>query len=544
MAGADTNPERVWYLWVNDEEFGPVDISQLRTLGEKGLLQPDHWVRHAVGEGWIRASDVLGGLFGMEPGGVAAIPIERASAQPPPLENVVSSDNTKSAAHLEGLSRNYVTRHWRGELSLPVSYWINGFLGNVGAVIVVTLLGQGLDFKEEFQPAIALLLVTAIWATVLIVAIWQSVGVWRSATNYSDKNVRSYWGGVAKFMVCIAALRVGSQIFMAGIPQITEFAKIYAGNDDVGTYKFQVLNGGQELEFTGGIPFGTAKAFEGFADALNGLKTVRLTSVGGRIAEAQRIADQIKRRGLNTYAPDYCVSACTIIFLSGRQRFIDSGTRLGFHQPDFPGISNEERRQMIADEEKRLTSMGVSLAFARKANLASPNNMWYPNVPELLTEHIATRVLDAGNNAVAYAPFVSPDGNFSVDFGGVPTLKKELGIPAKTSSYDSYIWSVESRTVYKAVSMFVYSEIPSLDYDGAVAGAAESAKAKVVSLKHITQGDLDGRDVVLEAPDSIGMRMRLFFVGGRFYQVLFAGNSSEISAPGVDEFLDSFRIKP
>jgi hypothetical protein len=149
-----------------------------------------------------------------------------------------------------------------------------------------------------------------------------------------------------------------------------------------------------------------------------------------------------------------------------------------------------------------------------------------------------------GNSAVAYAPFISPDGSFSVDFGGVPTLKKELGVLAKTLSYDSYIWSVESRTAYKAVSMFVYSKVPSFDYDAAVAGAAESTKARVVSQKRITQGDLDGRDVVLEAPNAMGMRMRLFFVGGRFYQILFVGKSGETSAPGVDEFLASFRIKP
>ncbi len=543
MAGAGTNPGSVWYLWVNDEAFGPIDIPQLRTLRDKGLLQSDHWVRRVGDEGWIRAAGVEG-VFDTEPPGAAAVPTERASAQPPPLENVISSDKTDNAAPPDHRPGNYVARHWRGELSLPVSYWINGFLGNVGALVVIMLLGQGLDFKQEFRPAIALLVVTAIWATVLVVAIWQYVGVWRSATNYANKNVRSYWGGVAKFMVCIAALRVGIQIFTAGIPQITEFAKIYAGNDDVGTYKFQVLNGGQELEFTGGIAFGAAKAFEGFADASNGLKTVRLTSIGGRISEAQRIADQVKRRGLNTYVPDYCVSACTIIFLGGRQRFIDSGTRLGFHQPDFPGITDEERKQMIADEERRLTSMGVSPAFAKKANLASPKNMWYPNVGELLAEHIATRVLDVGNSAVAYAPFVSPDGSFSVDFGGVPKLKKELGIPLKTLSYDSYIWSVESRTAYKAVSMFVYSKVPSFDYDAAVAGAAESTKARVVSQKRITQGDLDGRDVVLEAPNAMGMRMRLFFVRGRFYQILFVGKSGETSAPGVDEFLASFRIKP
>jgi len=382
----------------------------------------------------------------------------------------------------------------------------------------------------------------AIWVTVLLVAIWQTVGVWRSATSYSNKNIRAYWGGMAKFMVCIAVLKVGGQFLATGIPQITEYAKIYGGDEEVGKYKFQVLNGGEELEFTGGITFGAAKAFEGFVDALDGLKTVRLTSNGGRMGEAERIAEQIKKRNLNTYVPTYCVSACTVVFLSGRQRFIDSGGRLGFHQPDFPGLSDEDRQQVIANEVRRLTSLGVSRTFAQKANSTLPSKMWYPSVSELLDEHIATKVLDIGANAVAYAPFVSAEGSFSIQFGGVPSLKKETAVPVKDTTYDSYIWSVGNGTSYRAVSMFVYSKLRSFSFDGAIAGAADSAKARVISQRRIALGGLEGREVLFEAPESIEMRMRLFFTRGRFYQVLFVGKSGESSAPAVDAFLDSFRL--
>src|SRR5580704_2380264 len=121
MAGADTNPGRVWYLWVNDEAFGPIDLPQLRMLREKGLLQSDHWVRRVGDEDWIRAASVAG-LFDTEPPGTAAIRVERASVQPPPLENVISSDKVEDATPPDHRSRNYVARHWRGQLSLPVSY--------------------------------------------------------------------------------------------------------------------------------------------------------------------------------------------------------------------------------------------------------------------------------------------------------------------------------------------------------------------------------------------------------------------------------------
>ncbi|WP_234831621.1 hypothetical protein [Rhodopseudomonas palustris] len=213
--------------------------------------------------------------------------------------------NVATAAPLP--SSNYITRHWRGDLSLPVSYWVNGFLGNIATAGAIIFLGKGLDFKDEFRPEIALASATAIWATIVLVATWQVVGVWRSATHYSEQHVRSYWGGIAKFVVFLAALKLGGQILTNAIPQITEFARIYAGDASVGKYKFHVINDGRELELVGGITFGAAKDLESFADALSSLKTVRLTSNGGRISEAARIAAQIRKRGLNTYVPTYCV---------------------------------------------------------------------------------------------------------------------------------------------------------------------------------------------------------------------------------------------
>jgi hypothetical protein len=546
MDGAGTNSDAIWYVWVNDRQFGPVDIGQLRTLKEKGLLQPDHWVLRAGSEDWMSAANIAN-LFETIPRAttVPSLKVERL-LEPPSDDRELPMDEAVAPAQTKRLGKNYFARHWRGELSLPVSYWVNGFLGNIIAAIVIAFLAQGLDFQDEYRPELALVLITAIWATVLFVTIWQTVGVWRAANNYSAKNIRSFWGGIAKFMVCVAVLRLGGQFATTAIPQITEFVKIYRGDAEVGKYKFRILNGGQELEFTGGITFGAAKAFVGFADALSGLKTVRLTSNGGRLFEAQLIAEQIKKRGLNTFVPSYCVSACTIVFLSGMERFIDPKSRLGFHQPDFPGISDQARQEMIAIEQRRLISLGVSRAFAHKVNSTPPKNMWYPTVSELLADHIVTRVLETGDSPVAYAPFVSPEGAFSADFGGIPALAKELGIPlkdgSKDSSYDSYMWTLESGEAYKAVSMFTYSKPQPLDYDGAISGAANSVNATVVSQKRITLNGVDGREAIFDAPKSIQMRMRLFIVKGRLYEILIVTKSGGASTAALDAFLDSFRV--
>jgi len=43
--------------------------------------------------------------------------------------------------------RNYFVRHWRGELSLPVSYWLNGL------IVVILTVALTVAFSEAIEAA-------------------------------------------------------------------------------------------------------------------------------------------------------------------------------------------------------------------------------------------------------------------------------------------------------------------------------------------------------------------------------------------------------
>ena len=94
----------------------------------------------------------------------------------PPLDvtNVESQIHQEiflpATARRQSRRTNYVARHWRGELSLPVSCWVNGVLGNIAVVLAVGFFLRGASFKDEFRPEIALLAIVAVWTSVLIVA--------------------------------------------------------------------------------------------------------------------------------------------------------------------------------------------------------------------------------------------------------------------------------------------------------------------------------------------------------------------------------------
>src|SRR6266851_3464654 len=221
---------------------------------------------------------------------------------------------------------------------------------------------------------------------------------------------KDFWGGVAQ-MLTVAGLLVFPYDFATiGVPQLAGIYEIVSGDAHVGPHEFHVLANGQTLEFSGGITFGVTQELERFLDAKEGVRTVRLNSNGGRILEAQRMSDLISSRNLATFVARDCLSACTIVFLGGKERFMLPTARLGFHQPAFRGMTASDRRAAIATEQRRLQQrFGLSAAFAARANSAPPGGMWYPDKDELMRERVVTRLVSP--KQVLPSPTDAPTAN-------------------------------------------------------------------------------------------------------------------------------------
>ena len=289
-------------------------------------------------------------------------------------------------------SRNYLVRHWRGELSLPVSYWLNGTVSGLVVGLVIGGMAYVINWQGDAEPVVWLSTLIASWILAALLTIWQAVGVWRAAIRYRQSG-KDFWGGVAQ-MLTVAGLLVFPYDFATiGVPQLAGIYEIVSGDAHVGPHEFHVLANGQTLEFSGGITFGVTQELERFLNAMAGVRTVRLNSNGGRILEAQRMSDLISSRNLATFVARECLSACTIVFLGGNERFMLPTARLGFHQPAFRGMTASDRHAAIATERQRLQQrFGLSAAFAARANSAPPGGMWYPDKDELMRERVVTRL--------------------------------------------------------------------------------------------------------------------------------------------------------
>jgi hypothetical protein len=138
------------------------------------------------------------------------------------------------------------------------------------------------------------------------------------------------------------------------------------------------------------------------------VKRIYLASIGGLAGEGRLIAALVRKRRLDTHVEYYCASACTLIFVGGRERVIGREAQLGFHQAvvvDKNGIAKRVRqptdRKLVptqvvgvnGNDTLRLIyqQAGIDQAFIARVLDTRHSDMWTPPASELLAARVITR---------------------------------------------------------------------------------------------------------------------------------------------------------
>ncbi|MGE7419021.1 hypothetical protein [Methylobacterium tarhaniae] len=155
--------------------------------------------------------------------------------------------------------------------------------------------------------------------------------------------------------------------------------------------------GGRDVRLWGDLNDGTAARLRRLLDANPGVTRLHLTSDGGLVDEGVAIGDLVAERGLATYVPDYCVSACTLAFVRGRERLIVADSRLGFHAPYEPGLFGQMVQVDASDERGRYLAAGLEPTFVDQALATPSRDIWIPDPARLRAAGVVTGVVGPGD---------------------------------------------------------------------------------------------------------------------------------------------------
>ena len=308
---------------------------------------------------------------------------------------------------------NPLLRFWRGGYSLAVSFWLIGLalygLG-IAAILGLTIL----IYREPYDPQVIALAIFGTWAVTVPILFVQAVGIWRSAVRSRKDRLDSRWrwlcARLAQLSVLAVIVLVAVRFGQVGIPQVeAAWRMAYEGDPEVPAYSLRVVREGTELEITGGFKYGLTLQARALAAASPNLKVVHLSSIGGRIGEALELVKLLKERHLSTYVGTSCLSACTIAFIAGENRYLKAGGKLGFHRESFAGVESSDLMR------KLLLDAGIERPFVDRVAAQSAAGMWYPSLGELQAAHVVTETVDSHRFAATGLGATPTPGAFARD---------------------------------------------------------------------------------------------------------------------------------
>lgn len=274
--------------------------------------------------------------------------------------------------------------HWRGNLSLRLSCFVNGMFAVLIAAVLTTYAVDQI-FQSDLSEKSWLAATLAAFGLSIAISAWAIIGIWRSAIRHQAEAGTIKSALIAKLFASIGALGLVAQLSQTPSP-ILDNALVVGGIYPFGVPAVLSING-RTLHINGSITVEVAEQFKELIGKHPEVIQVSLISLGGSIDAAVEISSVIKKRNLSTVAVGECSSACTLIFLSSKVRAFDVDASLGFHSPS-GGVYGDDVVVNGGSLEMRLAyaDAGLSEPFADKVFGTPSNSVWQPTDDMLIKE--------------------------------------------------------------------------------------------------------------------------------------------------------------
>lgn len=213
---------------------------------------------------------------------------------------------------------------------------------------------------------------------------------------------------------------------------------------------------GETIYFTGMLNEGSFLKFEAVLRDAPKAKRLTLASIGGLTTEGRLVAALVRKRRMDTHVEFYCASACTQVFVAGRERVIGPKAKLGFHQAVVVDKEGQAKGVRRATERKLHPTLvygingndtlrlayeqaGIDPAFIARVLETRHADMWAPSAQELLAARVITRQAAASETAL---PGSGPDqGKVRALLGGkVLWRQAALSVPREYAEAADEVW--------------------------------------------------------------------------------------------------------
>lgn len=287
---------------------------------------------------------------------------------------------------------NYIRTHWRGNFSLGVSFWIN-FL----------LLGVVLNYMERFalppfirgEYAVTVTATLYFVAVRLLVYLWQVVGLLRACDQRISRLGDRLWARAAQAVVVLsfaATLIAGFSTYQTVLAYRQSLhPPILVGLEK--RYSLNLIEDDSLVHIKGSLEIGVTRDVAELLKKYPTVSGIVLDSDGGHVYEGRGLAKLFQTNALATYSLEYCMSACTTAFIGGTTRTLGASAKLGFHQYKthsvYPVIDVAKEQ---AKDIALFRNQGIDSNFLNKVFDTSHDEMWYPEIDELLSAGVVHQV--------------------------------------------------------------------------------------------------------------------------------------------------------
>jgi hypothetical protein len=251
----------------------------------------------------------------------------------------------------------------------------------LASFVACVYLQSILDTRISTSPIKGLLFIASMFLFArLAVGTWYILGRYKTRGGKYRRNI----GQLGQEILILASISLlAISLFQAPLAS----RAIAKAAQNIGTPPWSVQVDGTVLRVSGEILPGLAKATEEAIRKNAGLSVLALDSPGGIVEEAERAARTVRNHNMATQVNRLCASACTFVFIAGRERILVPPGRLGFHECA-PLIWFDECHEW--EELAFFKSMGVNKEFVKKWQSVPNKDIWFPTIQELFSAHVIT----------------------------------------------------------------------------------------------------------------------------------------------------------